>query len=176
MSFRRFLLTAVIALCGALSSLWAQTTPASSTRDYAFPPVGLAGSETASITVVNVATALSSGGTTAPPAPSCSGTISFSNSNGAIGIPASFTVGSEQFATVTLTFASAGLTGDRGEIVGRVALTIPTSTRPPCSLVFSLETYDSTTGATHAVLSNALAITQPILPIAVPEISTRDQK
>jgi hypothetical protein len=34
--------------------------------------------------------------------------------------------------------------------------------------MFSLETYDSTTGATHAVLSNSLAILGPILPFAVP--------
>jgi hypothetical protein len=105
-----------------------------------------------------------------PPQPSCSGTISFSNANGAIGAPTSFTVGSEGFKTVTLPFASAGLTGNRGEIQGTVSLSISGSTPTPCSLMFSLETYDSTTFATHVVLSNSLSILiGGQFPIAIPE-------
>jgi hypothetical protein len=73
-----------------------------------------------------------------------------------IGIPTPFTVGSNQFATVTLPFAKAGLSGSRGEIQGKVALTIPASTPTPCVLMASMETYDSTTFATHLVLSNPL--------------------
>jgi len=86
-----------------------------------------------------------------------------------IGTPAPFTLVSEQFKTVTLPFSSAGLSGIRGEIQGMVSLSTSSSTHTPCSLTFSLETYDSTTGATHAVLSNWLVNLGPILPIAVPE-------
>jgi hypothetical protein len=167
MSFRRFLLISAAAVCGAFSPLWAQVATTSFTRNYVFPPVGLGSSETASITVVN--TAAASTETVVTPAPSCTGTISFANANGVIGTPAPFTLVSEQFKTVTLPFSSAGLSGIRGEIQGMVSLSTSSSTHTPCSLMFSLETYDSTTGATHAVLSNWLVNLGPILPIAVPE-------
>jgi hypothetical protein len=168
MSFQRLLLISAVALFGGSSSGWAQITTPTLTRDYVFPPLGLASSETASITVVNVATAsTATTGTTTAATPSCSGTISFANASGAIGSPTSFTVTAQQFATATLSFASAGLTGDRGEILGKISLT--TAAHTPCSLMFSLETYDSTSGATHAVLSSSQAVVGPILPIAVPE-------
>jgi hypothetical protein len=148
------------ALCIAVSPVLSQiATPItiSGTRVYVFPPVGLGTGETASITVVNTAAATPNNAfaTQASPAPSCTGTISFSNANGAIGTPASFSVGAEGFQTVNLPFASAGLAGNRGEIVGKVSLAV--SSTAPCSLKFSLETYDSTTFATHVVLSNTVA-------------------
>ena len=72
----------------------------------------------------------------------------------------------DQFKTVTLPFASAGLTGIRGEIQGMVLLNVSSS---PCALMFSLEIYDSTTGATHAVLNNSLAnVAVTPLPIMFP--------
>jgi hypothetical protein len=146
-----------VAVSPVRSQISTPITPTSVTRNYAFPPVGLANSETASITVVNTAAASSTA--TGTQAPSCTGTISFSNGNGAIGSPTSFTVGSGEFQTVTLPFASAGLSGNRGEIQGKVSLAISTTApTTPCSLQFSMETYDSTTFATHAVLSNATAI------------------
>ncbi len=169
MSFKGFLLVFTAAVCAAVSPVRAQVTT-SVTRDYVFPPVGLGSSETASITVVNTAPAASGGTNTAAAAPSCTGTISFSNANGAIGTPASFTLGSEQFKTVTLAFANAGLTGIRGEIQGKVSLTVSTSTAAPCSPAFTLETYDSTTGATHAVIAQPPGNAAPRLPIVVPGI------
>ena len=168
MSFRRFLLISAAAVCCALP-VCAQptTTPVSFTSNYVFPPFGLGSTETASITVVNRAVVpVSTNSTTPPAAPSCAGTISFSNASGAIGTPASFTLGSEQLKTVTLPFTAAGLTGIRGEIQATVSLTISASMRTPCSLVISLETYDSVTGATHLMLSNPLAAVGPILPVA----------
>jgi len=156
--FGRFTVIFAAAPLVAVSPMRSQITTAG-TRNYVFPPVGLASGETASITVVNTAVPLSvvsPGATSAtqPSAPSCTGTISFSNASGAIGTPTSFTVGAEGFQTVTLPFASEGLTGNRGEIVGKISLV---ASGAPCSLQFSLETYDSTTFATHAVLSNAVA-------------------
>jgi hypothetical protein len=168
-SFRRFLAIFSAALCVAVSPVRSQiSTPITTnvTRDYVFPPVGLGSSETASITVVN--TASSSSGETGTPAqtPSCTGTISFSNANGMIGTPSSFTVGSEGFKTITMPFASAGLTGNRGEIQGKVSLDFSSST--PCSAMFSMETYDSTTFATHVVLSNSPATLTVGPPIFLP--------
>jgi hypothetical protein len=181
MFWQRFLLISAAAACGSVSPVWAQVTtiPASFTREYVFPPVGLGSSETASITVVNTAAAVSPTGASVTPAPSCTGTISFSNAKGEIGTPTPFTVASGQFMTVTLPFASAGLSGIRGEIQGNVSLTISTSTPTPCTLMTSMETYDSVTGATHAVLSNSLVNVGvigpvgpvgPILPLAGPAL------
>jgi hypothetical protein len=172
------LLISIGALCGALSTMQAQVTviPSSFTSTHVFPPVGLGSTETASITVVNTATAESvtatTGTSTIPPGTSttpasCTGTIAFFNSSGQmIGTATSFTVGSQQFKTVTLPFANAGLSGsslangNRGEIQGQVSVTTSTSTYAPCSLLLSMETYDSTTGATHAVLTSS-----PVLPL-----------
>jgi hypothetical protein len=173
MFWRRFLLISAAAACGLVSPVWAQVmnVPASVTRNYIFPPIGLGGSETASITVMNAAATSSPGGASAAPAPSCSGTISFSNAKGEIGTPTPFMVASGQFMTVALPFADAGLSGVRGEIQGNVSLITSTSTPTPCLLLASMGTYDSTTGATHAVLSNSPAsgagIT-PVGPIAFP--------
>jgi len=177
MFWRRFLLISVTAVCG-VSPMWAQVTPvpASITRNYVFPPVGLGSTETASITVMNAAAATSPGGASATPAPSCTGTISFSNANGQIGTATPFTAASGQFMTVALPFASAGLSGIRVEIQGNVTLTTSTSTPTPCTLVASMETYDSTTGATHAVLSNSLAnvgVIGPGGPIELPLVAPR---
>jgi hypothetical protein len=161
MRWGTFLISAA-ALCGAFSTVEAQVAvPSSVTRTYSFPPAGIGSTETASITVVNSASAASdtsTGGTTTTPA-SCTGTISFFNANGQIGTAASFTVGTQQFKTVALPFANAGLSGsslangNRGEIRGEVSLTTSTSTYTPCLLLLSMEIYDSTTGATHAVLT-----------------------
>lgn len=175
MSFRRFLLISAAVVSSAITPLCAQVTtiPISIARDRVFPPVGLGSTETASITVVNSATASLPAGTsvTPLPAPSCAGTISFSNASGAIQTPVSFTLASGEFKTVTLPFASAGLTGNRGEIQGRISLNNPTAERAPCSLMSSMETYDSTTGATHAVLSSSLvALGGPIFPAITPGV------
>jgi hypothetical protein len=165
MFWRRFPMISVAVLSGVVSSAWAQgpTVPAGVTRNYVFAPIGLGSGETASITVMNAATATSPGGGSA--APSCTGTISFSNSKGAIGTPTSFTMASGQFTTVTLPFASAGLSGIRGEIQGNVALITSTAAPTPCLLVASMETYDSTTGATHAVLSTSTSGVAGITPV-----------
>src|SRR5580704_11685091 len=94
-SFARFLLMSAAAACGAIAILYGQSpiaTPAPTARQYVFPPVGLGSTETASITVVNTALALSAGLGNATPQ--------------------------------SLPFASAGLTGIRGEIQGMVSLNL----------------------------------------------------
>jgi hypothetical protein len=136
-----FALTALTAACA-----FAQTTSTTtSTRSFTYPPIGLGSTETAQVNVVNDATASSSG-----TAASCTGTISFLNSAGtAIGTATPFTVTSGQIASASVTFAKVGATGVRTEIRGVVTLTATSGSGVPCSLASSLETYDSTTGATH---------------------------
>lgn len=135
-----------------VSSIFAQTTtPTSLTRTFNFPPVGLGSSETAQINVTNLAAA-SSGGTAA----SCTGSISFANATGAaIGTATPFTVGTGQISSVSLPFAKATSSGSRVEIRGVVQLTVSTTAQAPCSLEFSMETFDTISGVTHLFLSNS---------------------
>ena len=148
MSIRRLVL--MLASVGAISCAFAQTTIATGTRDSNLPPVGLGATETAEINVVNFA-ANASDGTAA----SCTGTISFLNESGAvIGSATPFTVTSGQISSVHLPFSSTGATGTRTAIHGVVTLTLSTATpRPPCALGVSLATFDTSTGATHALVT-----------------------
>ena len=144
------------------------TTTSSFTQNYNFPPVGLASSETAQVNIVNIAKASTTAGATAP---ACAGTITFTNAAGtAIGNAVSFTTtGSEVFST-SLNFSQVGASGVRGEFVASVQLTSTVPSKAPCSLVFSLETFDTSTGATHVLLGNSAAggglISTPFSPVA----------
>jgi hypothetical protein len=125
------------------------------TRDYNFPPVGLASSETAQLNLVNIAPGSSGVATNAP---ACSGTVIFTNASGAvIGKATSFTTTGSQVTSVQLMFSQLQLSASdvRGEFVTSVQLSGSSSTAGPCSLVFSLETFDSSTGVTHVYLGNS---------------------
>jgi len=158
MYFRRFGLT-LLAAAICTTSAFAQPTTGSSTisRSFTFSPVGLASSETAQISVVNVAVA-TSGGTAA----SCTGTIAFLDANGAaIGAAAGFTVASGKIASASLPFTKANASG-RAEIRGVVSLTESTTAQAPCSLLVTLETFDTITGVTHVYQGNGtVALPEP---------------
>src|SRR5690242_17614359 len=82
-------------------------TSATTTRSTSLPPIGLAASETAQVSVVNLATA-TSGGTAA----SCTGSISFVNASGAtIGTASSFTVTSGQTFSKALPYSTTAASG-----------------------------------------------------------------
>jgi hypothetical protein len=122
------------------------------------PPMGLAMSETMQVNVVNTAVVSSSvsGSTTGP---SCSGAIAFYNNKGTIiGSPTSFTVTTGQIFSLPLLYSSIGDSGAR--TVVRVVITNGTPITalglPPCNLAYSLETYDSQSGVTHAFVSGVL--------------------
>lgn len=138
------------------------------TRDYNFPPVGLASSETAQINLVNIAPMST---TTTSEAPACTGTVTFTNTSGAvIGKPTSFSTTGSQVTSVQLLFKDLQLasTDVRGEFVANVQLTRSVPATAPCSLVFSLETFDSSTGVTHVYLGNSATGTALVgNPIAV---------
>jgi hypothetical protein len=147
---RQILMALALASCAAVSAL-AQT---SNTRTTTFPAFGLASTETARINLTNIATA-STGGTAA----SCTGNASFVNAAGTtIGTATAFTVASGVTSSVSLPFASAGLTGSRGEIRAVVQLTRSTTAPAPCSLLISVETFDTSGGITHVLLSGAADI------------------
>ena len=136
---------ALVTLTAACALAQTTTTGTTTTRSFTYPPVGLGSSETAQLNVVNDATTSSSG-----TAASCTGTIAFLNASGtAIGTATSFTVTSGQIASASLPFSRVGATGIRTEIRGVITLTTTTGSGVPCSLASSLETFDTSSGATH---------------------------
>lgn len=121
------------------------------TRTFDFPPVGLGSTETARINLTNVATASSSG-----TAASCAVSVSFLNPAGTtIGSATSLTIGSGITSSASLPFSSSGLTAPRGAIRGVITVTRTTTALTPCSLQFSLETFDTATGAGHFLLTGS---------------------
>jgi hypothetical protein len=147
-SIRRIVLTTAALALGAAGA-FALTSSATATRNITLPPIGLGGSETAQINVVNLASNTSTG-----TAASCAGSISFLNASGAaIGSATSFTVTSGQTFSASLPFAKTAASS-RTTIRGVVTLTeSTTTTNPPCDLQVSMETFDTSTGVTHAYLA-----------------------
>ena len=85
---------------------------------------------------------------------SCTGNISFLNSNGAtIGTATTFTATAGQSVAVKLPFATAATSGSRVDVRAVIVTTQSNST--PCALVYSLETYDTASGATHLYLASS---------------------
>src|SRR5713226_9694854 len=126
---------------------FAQTT----TRTANLPPFGLGSTETARVNLTNVATASSSG-----TAASCTGNVTFVNAAGAtIGTATSFTTASGVTSSVSLPFASSGLSGSHGALRAVIQVTRSTTTPTPCSLLISLETFETSSGATHLYLSSS---------------------
>src|SRR5712692_832107 len=148
--FHRRLLTFIAGASWAAVCALAQSST-TTTRDYHLPPFGLASTETARINLTNVATASSSG-----TAASCTGSVSFVSASGAtIGASTSFTIASGQTSSGSLPFGSSGLSAPRGEIRAVVQVTRSSSSPTPCSLLISLETFDTSGGVTHLFLSGS---------------------
>lgn len=131
------------------------TTSTTTTRDTPIGPVGVGSTETIQISVANLASNSSSG-----TAASCTGSISFNNATGtAIGTATSFTVTSGQIQSVALPFSKIAASGTRAEVIAIISTTNTTgSSAAPCDLRYSLETFDTSTGASHIFLTNAGAV------------------
>jgi hypothetical protein len=136
-----------LALCAgafAVVCAYGQTTT-TVTHSASLPPVGLAITETIQVNLTNTATATASG-----TAASCTGSVSFYNASGTIiGTATSFTLGSGQISSVKLPYASAGASGSRAVVRPVVTATSTQPSSVPCSLHYSVESYDSATGVTH---------------------------
>ena len=129
--------------------------PAPIVRTFLFPATGFSiGTETVRITVVNIALAAHNG-TKA----SCTGNIGFAGPDGkplqdAIPFTATGTG-----AIATGDYAASGavkLLGGRGELQGSVQVTIDPKSTAPCSLLLTLEVFDSSTFVTHALVTTAI--------------------
>jgi hypothetical protein len=140
-------------LCDAIPLV--QRTP----QNIVLPPIGLGATETAGVNLLNTA-----------PAASCGGSVAFYDGAGTmIGASSNFTVATGQISSIQLPAGSNALV--RAEITlattpGPVAVLTTLSTAP-CALLFSLDTYDSTTGATHALVSGT---TSPVGLPGIPKV------
>ena len=137
------------------------------------PPVGLAVSETAQVNVVNT-------GVTAGVGPYCSGSILFYDIGGSVlgtptaipggpttPTPGTFSLEAAQTFSAALPFASANASGPRAVIRAIIyigAFKVATAAGPmvaSCWISASLETYDSATGVTHAIVTGSTALNPP---------------
>jgi hypothetical protein len=126
------------------------------------PPLGLAASETAQVNVVNTLLPPPNGGV----APFCSGTVVFYDSmGGVVGQIRPFQLESAQMFLTPFEFASAGAAGQRTVVLAVIYLSpfkVATAAGPavtPCSIISSLETFDTVTGVTHAVVTGTTSLT-----------------
>jgi hypothetical protein len=153
MSVRNIFSIIVLAVSG-VSAILADPLTAT-TREVSFAPVGVALTETMQVNLFNQATAASNNSA----APSCTGSVSFVDATGKAiaGTGGNFTVASGQTQSISILGSNANTgttTGSRAEVRAIVTLNVVHGT--PCSLVDSLETFDSTTGATHVFLLGSI--------------------
>jgi hypothetical protein len=153
---RAFTVALIIAACafGQFGNANTFTTTSSSS----FPPVGIGTTETVQVILTNTAAvSLNTSGlsnVSDEPVPSCTGSIAFYNASGTIiGAATTFTVTSGQIYQVSLPYASASSTSVREMIRAVVSLTTTYPGAAPCSLSYSLATFDTATGVTHAVVT-----------------------
>jgi len=158
---RLFLFFLIIAGFGCACALaQGKGETVTTTTNFVFPPVGLTSGYTAAVNLVNIAPASTAANATAP---ACTGSVTFANSTGTvIGAAVPFTTKGSVITTESISAATAGVTtaAPRAEIVVSVQQTTTRPSTAPCSLVYSLEVYDST-GATHVFLGNAAAAAAP---------------
>ena len=154
----------------AFAENYSNSTSQSYTRTWLFPAVAIAPTESVSITVMNIAAAAQNG-TKA----SCTGTISFNDgtgkaivvpaSKGYAGTPTTFTnLGAEQTAVGVLQNAPSN-PNPRTVVEGQVQLTL-TPYGPPCSMLLTLEVYDTTTGVSHTIVTTAVEKAPIGFPVA----------
>jgi hypothetical protein len=164
--------TLVLAICAFGQIV---ISPAATTRTSNLPPVGIAGTETAQVILTNTAanpaitiSVLGAGSTTTVPVASCVGSVAFYNASGKlIGTATAFTLTSGQIEPVSLPYASAGSSAGRALIRAVVTLTTTFPSPPPCSLSYSLVTFDTTTGVTRAIVNDSglTGIATPLLGV-----------
>lgn len=148
MSIHKIILTIVLG-AGGVSMLSAQTST-TLMREASFPPVGVALTEEMQVNLYNQSAPATTG-----TAPSCTGSVSFVDSTGKAiaGTGGNFTVAAGQTQSISILGSKANTntsTGARAEV--RAVVTLNSVFGTPCSLVDSLETFDSTTGVTHVYL------------------------
>jgi hypothetical protein len=140
-------------MVAAIAGMAQTTTTTTTTRDTTIGPVGVGSTETLQINVANLASNSASG-----TAASCTGSITLNNGSGtAIGAATSFTVTAGEIFSLALPYAKISTSTSRVEVIGVIGLTTTSTAQAPCDLHYSLETYDSTSGAAHIYVSGSAA-------------------
>lgn len=154
------LLTAVCAFGQFANAITTTTTTSTS-----LPPVAIGMTETVQVILTNTAAASVIGNAIPTQTQaSCNGSVSFYNASGAvIGTATTFTVPGGQTAQVSLPYASAGSAAVRALIRPVVSVTSPISATASCSLSYSVATFDTVSGVTHAMFAETAA-----LPVIAP--------
>ena len=157
-SWRTLLPIVAFAWCSAIAAYG--QNPA---QTIVLPPVELTPNETAQINVVS--SARNYPGWTFWD--TCQVSVTFYGAGGsAVGTPVTFTVGKgAEITSVQMPYASTGAKGSVAPVTARIALTPDAASGstlsppiPPCTVAFSLQTFDTATGATHAFVSGQAAL------------------
>lgn len=155
-NFGLFVLAAAMA-----SSMFAQaSTTVTRTSDYTFPLVGLASSETIEVNLINLASN-SNNGTAA----SCAGSVTFSTASQGtvIGGATNFTLAANAVASIEPSVSSNVSASGTSRVLLKVVVASTTTIGVPCSLAYTLNTFDTASGATHVFLVGQAAAT--VLPV-----------
>ena len=135
----------LIAFAGAMLVSVAGYGQTTTTRNINLPGFGLAATETARVSLTNLA-ANATNGTAA----ACNGSVQFVNAAGAnIGTASTFSIAAGVTTSVSLPFGSSGATGTRAQIRPVVAVTRVSNAQTPCSLSIVVESFDTSSGVTH---------------------------
>ena len=129
------------------------TTPPTFTRTFLFPAVGLAATESARIAVVNIAQTSHKG-----TAALCNGSISFTDALGKpVGAVSPFKdLPTGQIAHGDVLGFSPSNSSVRNEYQGSVQVTVGPGASAPCSLLLTLEVFDTQTGVTRGLITSAI--------------------
>lgn len=157
----KFALIAGTVMAGVCA--FGQTSTTTTTTTTNLPSLGIGTMETAQIILTNTANVSMLAGAVLP---SCSGSVAFFSSTGTqIGSSMSFTVGSNQIAAVNLPYTSAASISSRALVRPVISVTTTRPNAAPCTLSYSLVTFDSATGVTHALISQGPVNGLSIIPI-----------
>jgi hypothetical protein len=167
-SARAFAGASIMAICAF--GQFADTTNTNATTtslSSSLSPVGIGTTETVQVILSNTATgSLNATATSKEAAPSCAGSVSFYDASGTIiGTATSFTLTSGQIAAVSLPYASTASASVRELIRAVVSLNFTFPAVAPCSLSYSLATFDTATGVTHAIITGT-GISGISIPVA----------
>jgi len=140
------------------------TTPPVFTRTFLFPAVGLAATESARIAAVNIAQTTHKG-----TAALCNGSISFTD---ALGKPVGAVSPIKDLPTGQIAHGDvSGFNGSnssslRNEYQGSVQVTVGPGASAPCSLLLTLEVFDTQTGVTRGLITSAIEEPLEVEPIS----------
>ena len=145
-------------------AVFAQTNSFTRTSNYTFPLVAVAvGSEGIEVNLINLA-----GNPTNGNPASCTGSVAFDTlaTSTVVSGNTDFTLAAGAATSIVPTVAVSNQTAVWMRVLLKVVVTNTTTSGVPCSLAYTLNTFDLTTGATHVFLVGASPAT--IVPLTNP--------